>query len=275
MTRKRKAGDFGPLPKIIEYLLLAIVALASARLFWLIFAPLSISDTPAPVVRPTTVEAQTADIRSPFTPMAAAVEPVIVEQTRQNVQETTLDLKLHGALSEGESGSAIISTPQGKQKAFQIGDEITDGVTLKEVYPNYVIINSSGVDESLKLPKEIEIDAAPPVRAPQPVAASSGAAGAPSSKASSLLDIARFEPMLDSDGEQAVAIVATGDTAPLEALGLRDRDIVRAIDNRRINDLGDALPRLAGKKSVRIVVERNGTPVEVVVELNSGKSVGQ
>ncbi|MEL7491296.1 MAG: type II secretion system protein N [Pseudomonadota bacterium] len=277
LTRKRKSGDFGPAPKILEYLLLALVALASARLFWLIFAPLPIADTPAPVIRPTVSDNNTVEARSPFTPMAETVEAAAVAAAApEEVQETALDLKLHGAFSEGDDSSAIISTPQGKQKAFRIGDEITNGVTLKEVFLNYVIINSNGIDESLKLPKDVEIEATAPARAPQPVrgSASTPAASAPSGGAS-LLDVAQFETMLDSDGEPAVAIIATGDISKLEALGLRDRDIVRAIDNRRINELGDALPRLAGKRSVRVVVERNGTPIEVVVNLNSGKNAGQ
>ncbi|MEL7487233.1 MAG: hypothetical protein AAGJ87_08465, partial [Pseudomonadota bacterium] len=58
----------GGLRRIVEVLLLILLGVASARFFWLMFAPLPIADAPPPVVRPVAqAPGASADVvRSPF-----------------------------------------------------------------------------------------------------------------------------------------------------------------------------------------------------------------
>ncbi|MEL6285597.1 MAG: type II secretion system protein N [Pseudomonadota bacterium] len=68
------------------------------------------------------------------------------------VEETTLDLRLHGIFTENEDGGhAFISTNGGAQTAYAPGDEIdgTRGVTLDRLLTDSVLLRRDGVLESL------------------------------------------------------------------------------------------------------------------------------
>lgn len=69
--------------------------------------------------------------------------------------ETRLNLKLNGIIaSDGENtAGAIIEKSAGKQEYFVLGDTISNGVTLKEVYKDRVILSRNGRLETLSLPK--------------------------------------------------------------------------------------------------------------------------
>jgi len=57
-----------------------------------------------------------------------------------------LNLKLTGLIS-GENGRVTIKSANNKQSSYGIGDEITDGVTLKSIFPGYVVLSRSGKNE--------------------------------------------------------------------------------------------------------------------------------
>ena len=69
--------------------------------------------------------------------------------------ETRLNLKLNGIIaSDGnDTAGAIIEKSAGKQEYFSLGDTISNGVTLKEVYKDRVILSRNGRLETLSLPK--------------------------------------------------------------------------------------------------------------------------
>jgi general secretion pathway protein C len=69
--------------------------------------------------------------------------------------ETRLNLKLNGIIaSDGKNtAGAIIEKNPGKQEYFSINDTISNGVTLKEVYKDRVILSRNGRLETLSLPK--------------------------------------------------------------------------------------------------------------------------
>jgi type II secretion system protein C len=67
--------------------------------------------------------------------------------------QTSLDFTLNGTMSstDANNGMAYISSAQGVQKKFRVGDKIFDTATLKEVYKTYVVIQHNGKNERLKL----------------------------------------------------------------------------------------------------------------------------
>ncbi len=69
--------------------------------------------------------------------------------------ETRLNLKLNGIIaSDGKNtAGAIIEKSAGKQEYFSIGDSISNGVSLKEVYKDRVILSRNNRLETLSLPK--------------------------------------------------------------------------------------------------------------------------
>jgi len=69
----------------------------------------------------------------------------------QKISETRLNLKVYGMRADlgGDSSSAIIETPDKKQAAYFIGDEIIPGVILEHVEIDYVILDRNGEKERL------------------------------------------------------------------------------------------------------------------------------
>lgn len=72
------------------------------------------------------------------------------------VEETRTNLQLAGVFASNpqEDAIAIISSGNAEQSAYGVGDKITGEISLKEVYPDYVIITNRGRDEKLGLPED-------------------------------------------------------------------------------------------------------------------------
>lgn len=97
----------------------------------------------------------------------AAARPVKREpEVRQApIEDTRTNLQLAGvfAADPQERAIAIISSGSAEQNAYDVGDKITNGITLKEVYPEYVIITNRGKDEKLALPETVQATAVTPI----------------------------------------------------------------------------------------------------------------
>ncbi len=71
----------------------------------------------------------------------------------EDAPETTLNLTLMGLIS-GENGRVTIKNANNKQNSYGIGDEITDGVTLKSIFPEYIILSRKGKNERLTFERD-------------------------------------------------------------------------------------------------------------------------
>lgn len=89
-----------------------------------------------------------------FGDVAAKPKPEPVQRV-ERIEETRTNLQLAGvfAANPQERAIAIISSGSAEQSAYGVGDKITGEITLKEVYPEYVIITNRGKDEKLGLPE--------------------------------------------------------------------------------------------------------------------------
>ena len=76
-----------------------------------------------------------------------ANNPAIADQ---NAPVTSLNLTLSGVLALGAGeGFAIIENETKKNNYYHIDDEITSGVTLHSVFPDYVLLARSGRTEKI------------------------------------------------------------------------------------------------------------------------------
>ncbi len=130
----------------LELILLSLLAMQCARLVWTIVTPVDpIGDwKAASALRPAPASTGLLSSFDPFFRLSGDNAPMVV---------TSLNLKLFGVREDRASGrgSAIISTPDGQQKSFAVGDEIVPGVTLVAVGPDSVTIQRSGTQEQLFL----------------------------------------------------------------------------------------------------------------------------
>lgn len=137
LRRLPRTSAFG----LLEAALIALLAIQCARLLWTAVTPVGpIGDwqgsAPAPAA------AAAADFDPFFRLAPGASGPVTV---------TSLDLSLHGVRQDRATGrgSAIVGTPDGRQRSFAVGDEIMPGVVLKQVEFDSVTITRDGRDEQL------------------------------------------------------------------------------------------------------------------------------
>lgn len=133
----------------LELLLLALIAVQCARLFWGFLTPLGpVGEWKAlELIRPVAPAAPTLGAFDPFfrqAPGAPGQAPVVV---------TALDIRLYGVTGNVATGggSAIIGTADGQQRAVMVGEEIMPGVTLAGVGFDHVTISRGGASEQLYL----------------------------------------------------------------------------------------------------------------------------
>ena len=185
--------------------------------------------------------------------------------------ETTLNLRLVGRRA-GEDGSAILQTADKTQKVFRIGEDIMDGVTLKAVHADYIVLSQGGRIERLTFERDnttllttpdeddaaedTRKDFATPIKSiPKNMTAERFLAGV------------TLAPAMKNGSLAGFSIKPKNGKIDLAALGLQSGDIVSAIGaidltSPTLNPASIA-GQLSGLSQVRLTVTRGGQIVYV------------
>lgn len=195
----------------------------------------------------------------------AAVAPV-----QATVQETQLNLTLRGIRrgATPDAGGAIIQTPDNRQRFFAAGAEILDGVALREVHVDHVLIDRRGVIESLYLRDEAGGDSRASSSASRSI--SGNASQSPARAGVQMIDgLFRAEPVREA-GRVTGYRITQGNAVMLDAMGVRNGDVVTAVDGRPVSDISDLsaeFTRLRGRDQFSLSINRGGLPLTVQVDL--------
>ena len=238
----------------LEIGLLSLLALQCARLAWAAVTPVGpIGEWKIPTSlggSPTTTLAL-GDF-DPFFRLqnAAAAAPVVV---------TSLAVQLFGVRVDRASGrdSAILSTPDGLQSSFAVGDEIMPGVRLAAVREDGVTLERNGQREQLFLDQSV------PAANATPPGGATGGVGAPTAGGGST---AGFTPRL-VNGQVSGLTVSDPPSLLLQA-GVRPGDVVTSINGAGISNAADATGLASGLTpgtSVNVQVERGGQLIPITV----------
>ncbi len=230
------------LRRLLEGVLVALLAVQAARLVWLIVTP------SGPLGVPASSRTQTADlgVLSRFDPFFRAGAPAMANHPTTSADDAaTLGLRLFGVRAGlvGEKGSAIIAAPDGRQASYAVGDEVTPGVVLAAVRGDHVILGRGA--ERLRLSFPQVAAAAPATDAPAPAAA----AGNPASGPSRLMLPSLVEPKMMGDRMVGVAVKAGAGGAALAAAGLQPGDVLISVNGKplnsqdRVNELGEEMSK--------------------------------
>lgn len=248
---------------LAELLLLAGLTYIAARLIWLIAFGASATDFQqdpadagprfggAPSYQADLTQLAETDL---FADRRAG--PVDAAPVAAAIQETSLDLTLRGIRrgATPDSGGAIIQIPGGRQSFFAVGAEVLDGVTLEEVHVDHVLIRRRGIAESLFLRDE---------DTPRAAAAPAAAGG------QSVAGLFRAEPVREGNRLTGYR-VSEASPALLSATGLRNGDVILAVDGRPATDISD-LPalfrRLREEDGFTLSINRGGLPLTLQVDL--------
>jgi general secretion pathway protein C len=220
---------------------------------------------------------------------------------------STTGMILRGTLADRDpaTGIAVISGAggDGSERAFRAGETIAGGIRLARVYPDRVILARDGVEETLALTRDRNLEPGKVVRQPAAgdgrAAASAGvaqgiaAANAAAANAAAVRaahappdwqqtvdrlrqnpdELARrvqIVPVMDGAKLTGVRVAPGSDAALIGQIGLRAGDVVTAINGAPVDSLsrGQAiLESLRSASSARVTVLRDGKPTDVVIAL--------
>lgn len=272
-----------PVRLVAELALVVALALLAARLVWVIASPsesvaaYTERPLPSPMRGTSDALAITADrsllaTTNPFSQGVA--EPVI-----ENVPETSLNLKLIGlrmSTEGGDSGNAIIRTPNGLAENFSVGDELLGGVTLERILSDRVLINRDGASETLMLGGRgaglsvISDDA----QTVSPAAASVGDMERPTPVQSPETTITRqldgpevffgsvtATPEMRGDTVIGYRLNPLGDGQMMRNAGLEPGDLLISINGTAVQyqDLTGLMDSLSAQPVAELEIDRNGT----------------
>jgi len=250
----------GRLPEIANLLLVILIALALARLFWLAWPAGEQTLVPA-VTGPAN---DTADQSVDVDTIASAhlfgeqqVTDVAAEQREiLNAPETRLNLTLTGIISEGngQRSRALVKTGRKEQDSFAVGADITQGVKLHAIYADRVILDRSGRFETLTLESVKQAKTMAGVtrtQAPESAAVSSAVAddlGAVRQKIlanpASAQRYIRLQPERQNGSLVGYRIYPGADRGLFEKAGLKPGELVTAVNGQPLNNPAASLKLL-------------------------------
>ncbi len=270
---------------VLELLLLSLLALQCARLFWTAVTPLGPVGEwkTAAALRPVQPagSALLADFDPFFRTAAGGSGPALV---------TTLNLKLFGVREDRASGrgAAIIGLPDGQQRNFLVGEEIMPGVRLTAVGFDNVTVSRGSAPEQLFLdqstpatavapgmpappvgnlisPQPLPVVVAPPREAPPPPAA--GIAPPPQVAPPPVIaNEVQVQPRLTGGQINGFTVQPQGAGNAFRAAGLQPGDVVVAVNGQRIGSVEQARA-LAGRvrSGADLQIERGGQVINLRV----------
>lgn len=253
---------------VTEILLLALLAVQGARLFWAVVTPIGPLGDWRPVGGP--------DFASGRTVLASGFDPFFrLGRGQGSAVVTSLSLKLFGVRVDEATGrgSAIIAGPDNVQTNYSVGEAVQPGVTLKSVVYDSVVISRGGADETLYLDQS---GAAPLVAASAPPAVNATLLSAPANQTSApgpvaIAELQQLNLAARQSGGRVTGIVPRGDRTLLARVGLQPGDIIVQVSGRPITGPGDleqAAAALRRGGNLSIAVERGAQVVPIAISIS-------
>ena len=221
-----------------------------------------------------------------------------------NATVSTTGMVLRGTLADRDpaAGIAVISGGggDGSERAFRAGEAVAGGIKLARVYPDRVILLRDGVEETLALTRDRNLEPGNVVRQPTPGdtrasstnasrsqrnAAATNAPAVSTTQAPAdwqqtvdrlrqnpdeLAKRVQIVPVLDGGKLTGVRVAPGSDAALIGQIGLKSGDVVTAINGAPVDSLArgqQILESLRSASNARVTVLRDGKPTDVVISL--------
>lgn len=233
---------------LLKASIIAVLAVLSMQLVWAIATPVG----PFGDWRPTAPRTLSAEAQSA---VLATVDPFfrLGAPGAQAGPGAPLGLQLFGTRlgSDGIPGSAILGPPEGEQRSYVVGDEVAPGVKLAVVHFDRVELDRGGIRQVLAMP-----------------GAEGASPAAPSGTA--LADAFDFKPRMSGGSVNGVIVSAGRNSVPFAASGLRQGDVIVAVNGARITSLIDVQQlqaSLAPGARLILTVERGAQTLPIPLNL--------
>ncbi len=202
-------------------------------------------------------------------------------QKQLKVPETKLNLTLKGVLAAKpmSRASAIIAKGKsGKEDIFSVGDKMPGGILIKEIHPEYVVLERNGRLETLKLQKVSGVagftrsnnSRSSSARARSPAAALKEIRGDILKNPTSFGDYALPVVVKERGRQIGYRLQPQKKGELLAELGIQSSDVITQINGIKLNKPQNgikALRKLSTAKNLNIVVKRNGAEIPLNISL--------
>ncbi len=258
---------------VAEWALLALLALAVARLGWAVVTPMGpVGGWQPAAAAPVQAQAGAGAGFDPFFRSAGVAGAAAL---------SSLDLVLMGTRVDQASGrgSAIIALPDEMQLSFAVGEEILPGVRLVAVGFDVVTIDNGGTREQLFLDQSAPAGGGAATALPATLVPPPAAGREVVSMAPRLAADLQVMPRMEGTVITGLVLTPRGSGMAFAAAGLQPGDVLVSVDGTGITalmtTLGDpaALVRRLDAGGVRLGLERGGQAVNVTLGAG-GQSAG-
>lgn len=276
------------LAAITSLLLIVACAYLLVELTWMFLSPDEVGVAPVQQRKQSVLnkQAQQTSFKKLTSANIFGVSEKAVSQKQAKAPETKLNLTLKGVLAAKpmKLASAIIAQGKsGKEDIYSVGDRMPGGVLIKEIHPEYVVLERNGQLETLKLQKISGADLG--------LAGNSQDRGGLSSNRSSsntpgaALKKIRGDILKNptSFGDYAIPVLVKENGKQigyrlkpqqkgklLSELGIESNDVITEINGVKLDTQQNgvsALRKLSTAKNLNIVVKRNGAAVPLNITL--------
>ncbi len=135
-------------PDLLEFALLAVLAVALAQWTWIALTPRAVAASAHPAL-PVSSESGHADASVKRHLFGVGTPGLMLQQGAAPASS----LRLLGVVSPGTAGQgrAIFASERGARKVANVGESLSGGVVLKEVHPDHVVVTRDGAVERIVL----------------------------------------------------------------------------------------------------------------------------
>lgn len=195
--------------------------------------------------------------------------------------ETTLKIVLLGRFAGGAQ-IATLKTPDNREKSYSVGDEVMNGVTLQNVYSDFVVLNVNGEVQRLTFQRDsqtglsdVETDTASqsvsvgdtPAQATDTDTIST--ISGQNADLSKLIQLVQINPNFDQGQFAGFSIKGRNDDAVLKQFGLQTGDVITAVNGDSLlegaPDLQGLVRKFSNATQVQLDIIRDGRPVTVQI----------
>lgn len=261
-------------PRILTVVLVIAIAWQLVQMTWLLLErepePVQIAPPPSAVNAPRkTVNVQSIVDAHLFGQQQAQVADASAPQTQMN-----LVLAGTWASEDPTKGYAFIGESANTARMYAVGAAVRPGTVLHSVYPDYVLIDTNGKRESLRLPRFGGGTLAAQLTRPPPPSPTNQVAEnlrrMAESNPAAFSEIVRPQPVFAGGVQRGYRVYPGRNRQQFAKLGLQPGDLVLSINGTPLDDPQRGMEifnTIGTSDRVTVTVERNGQPQELTLNM--------
>ena len=187
-----------------------------------------------------------------------------------NAPQTNMPLVLTGIIAghTPQEGLAILGPSASSTRVYAVGQHVPGNASVHAVYADRVLLDRGGSIEALTLPQQAGRGGAPIHPGPSPLARMQRALD---TQPGLLGDVMRPQPVFVEGKQRGYRVYPGRNARAFSSLGLRNGDLVTAINGTPLDDPNrgnDVLQTLSSSDQAHVTVMRDGQQQELTLDMS-------